>query len=442
MGVGYSGPKPLKVFFDYGTHFAVALDCANYHEGSKASGNLTFTLDRSTPSISVYVSIIGYENVLWRKRVRRGKNSRVVTYRDHTAACNQKFMVMQSNEGFLPGTYSYPFNFQVPANIPGTYGHESGYHSNKAQCSCTYTFYCELITAAEPIALLGRAACPIVIMQKARTPYNYDMKADITNKVTTCCCVNRGNVGVHCTFEKDVVRIDEAVHMKFRIDNSDCKISISKIKATLKRKLFLKCRDGLSTYRENVMIALPLPGCAAGEKIDEKVVKFDLNKARDIGTPAGLAGSLGEFAGKIQQTCNGSLINCSYELHVTAEVSGCVCCESHPSVYAPIEILAPERVLVFQPMIYAPIGGEELQAAPGEGVPAEGAPSGAYPPGGVPPGAYAQAPAPYQAQAPPPIPAPYDPSQQYTNPTIPAPPSIGSEASKVKKVENEEDSLE
>jgi len=94
---------------------------------------LTFTLDRSTPSICVYVSIIGYENVLWRKRVRRGKSTTVVTYRDYTSACNQKFMVMQSNEGFLPGTYSYPFNFQVPANIPGTYGHESGHHSNKAQ---------------------------------------------------------------------------------------------------------------------------------------------------------------------------------------------------------------------------------------------------------------------------------------------------------------------
>ena len=70
------------------------------------------------------------------------------------------------------------------------------------------------------------------------------------------------------------------------------------------------------------MITLPLPGCEAGAKIDEKVVNFDLNLARDIGTPAGLGGALGEFVGKIQQTCNGTLITVSYELYIIAQVNG------------------------------------------------------------------------------------------------------------------------
>lgn len=163
------------------------LEAANYHEGSQASGNLTFTLDRSTPALSVYIAIVGYERVLWRRRVRRGKSTRTVTYRDHNLSCNQRFLVMQSNDGFLPGTYSYPFNFQVPQGIPGTFGHESGHYSNKAQCSSTYTLYCELMTAGEHQDLIGRTACPIVIMQQARTPYNYNMEANITNKVTTWC---------------------------------------------------------------------------------------------------------------------------------------------------------------------------------------------------------------------------------------------------------------
>lgn len=115
------------------------------------------------------------------------------------------------------------------------------------------------------------------------------------------------------------------------------------------------------------------------------MVNFDLNQARDIGTPGNLGGALGEFAGKIQQTCNGKLINVAYELHIIAEVDGCLCCTPHPYVYTPIEILAPERVLVFQQEIYVPVPAGYDQA-----------PQGLPPPGAqvIAPAPYSQAPAP------------------------------------------------
>jgi len=56
------------------------------------------------------------------------------------------------------------------------------------------------------------------------------------------------------------------------------------------------------------MITKILPGCRAGGRTDEEDIKFDLNTARDIGILPGLTGSF-EMAGKIQQTCSGSLIN-------------------------------------------------------------------------------------------------------------------------------------
>ena len=72
------------------------------------------------------------------------------------------------------------------------------------------------------------------------------------------------------------------------------------------------------------MVSLPLPGCGAGEKLENKVVQFNLNEVMDSGTPANLSGALGEFAGKVQQTCNGSLINVSYELHIIVDMDGCM----------------------------------------------------------------------------------------------------------------------
>lgn len=130
-------------------------------------------------------------------------------------------MVLQSQESFVPGQYSYPFAFTVPAGIPGTYAHGSGHHSNRAECTVTYSLYAEICVnqpGPNTSGMLGRSMCPIVIMQQARTPYNYNMPANIDKKVTTWCCCDKGTVTVKCIFEKDVVRMDESVHMTFEID--------------------------------------------------------------------------------------------------------------------------------------------------------------------------------------------------------------------------------
>lgn len=187
--------------------------------------------------------------------------------------------------------------------------------------------------------------------------------------------------------------MNECVTMRFNIDNTNSKVGIKQVKAILKRRLFLKTNTGLATYRETNMITLPLPGCKSGDKIDEKIVQFDLNQAKDVGTPPNLGGALAEFAGKIQQTCNGRLIDVKYELHILVEIDGCVCCENQPFVYTPIEILAPERVLIFQQYVY-PVEG--VQPGAGEEGYTEGIPAQSYPQGPV--AVYPQAPAPdYQS---------------------------------------------
>ncbi|CAI2368829.1 unnamed protein product [Moneuplotes crassus] len=135
--------------------------------------------------------------------------------------------------------------------------------------------------------------------------------------------------------------------MKFWVDNADSKISVKNVFSTLIRRLVLKTKSGLSTSRVDAMIQLSLPGCGPGEKTEEKNFS-SISTAKDIGTPASLIGSLGKFSGKIQPTCKGQLISCTYQLNVTGEVDGCACCDGHPFVYTNIEILAPERVLVFQ----------------------------------------------------------------------------------------------
>lgn len=67
-------------------------------------------------------------------------------------------------------------------------------------------------------------------MQKARTPYNYNVEYAVNKAVKTWCCCPKGNVDFKCTFEKDVVRIDESVMMRFSIDSTNFGTAISNIR--------------------------------------------------------------------------------------------------------------------------------------------------------------------------------------------------------------------
>ena len=116
------------------------------------------------------------------------------------------------------------------------------------------------------------------------------------------------------------------------------------------RNLHLSTRKGQSKLISSKICTQSAGGSiAVGEKFEEpRLVTFDLSQAQDSGTPSQLASNLGPYAGKIQQTCNGKLINCSYRFALIANVSGC--CSTDPTVEQPIEILAPEQIIQFVPV--------------------------------------------------------------------------------------------
>lgn len=144
MGISGSG-QVLETFFKTGTYFQIGLDSANFHEGSLVTGSVQFELTKNQPPLEVLVSIIGWENIMWKERRTTGtgkrRRTRIVTISDASQCCSQRFMVLKAAESFVPGQYTYPFSFQMPVGLPGTYVHKSGAGSNVISCSCTYNLY-------------------------------------------------------------------------------------------------------------------------------------------------------------------------------------------------------------------------------------------------------------------------------------------------------------
>ena len=82
------------------------------------------------------------------------------------------------------------------------------------------------------------------------------------------------------------------------------------------RKISLATRSGRRAYKIDKIFTVPGRGCSKGTKTEQDYIVIDMNVVSDQCNTANFGGGLGEPAGRIQQSCNGSLINCSYEFHV------------------------------------------------------------------------------------------------------------------------------
>ena len=91
--------------------------------------------------------------------------------------------MLSSTDNFNASSYTYPFNFRIPTGIPGTYMFAKG-NQRRMECSSTYTLYVELVRN-DTGELLGRAMCPIVIMQRPRLLSDGYLRANINEQITT-----------------------------------------------------------------------------------------------------------------------------------------------------------------------------------------------------------------------------------------------------------------
>lgn len=336
-----SGPT-LNQFFNSGDNFGITLDGANYVEGSKVTGSFGFNLTKDVGPIDVHCVLVGQEQITFvKKRIVRN-NMGTDKMDGQTLCCNHKALVMQSNESFSAGNYSYPFQFDVPEGIPGTYGHKQGeiITYDLSYINCQYFLYIELNTSGQGGHLIGRAASPITIMQRPRSPIQQNVVGNIS-KTMRSCCVSKGNININCTLSKDAASFDEGVNITYSVDNSGGKQDITKLVVVLERNLLFRNNSGNQKEKINNVLMSELPGCGAGQMINDQMVNIDLRQSKDPGTSDHLTAELGEFAGMTQQSCNGNLFECSYTLSVIAQTGSSL--SGSPKVVYPITIYAPDR---------------------------------------------------------------------------------------------------
>ena len=82
---------------------------------------------------------------------------------------------------------------------------------------------------------------------------------------TTWCCIDQGHSAIKCYFETNTYVPGEHARIISEIDNTNCRLAIKEIKASLWKTLKLCSHHGREHRVREMVAETCLPGIAAGE---------------------------------------------------------------------------------------------------------------------------------------------------------------------------------
>jgi len=172
-------------------------------------------------------------------------------------------------------------------------------------------------------------------------------------KITTCCCIDKGNASINVNFEKNAYTPYEIAKCFIEVNNKECQIPIESVTFKLKRKVWAKSSDGhILHLGDATMATQSFSGCAAGEAKPKEHCTLDLNTARESnpyyieknrsGKPSYEEEDLAIQREPLQATAIGQIVQVKYYLEILCNYGGLDCCRNLPECELPMTIYAEQ----------------------------------------------------------------------------------------------------
>jgi len=302
-----------------------------FSPGDCVSGTLHVCINTPVMVTEIQLKITGCERTHWRERRHRTetreingetRQERIEYFVDHYGRNDFfKMRIPLHRPGqMFTGQYSFPFTFQFPQGIPGSFSMQGRHFDTHFDCSCVYkvkglcqvqgflksnikhTQYLQIIERPPPI--VGQAADDLV-------------------QVNVCCCFNRGQFYISMRSDKNsyCTNAGEVVQVIADMDNQTSK-DIGSTHVELWQHLVLRTSSGLPFRHAHVVARSTFPGLLAGESHRGE-------NARHMPLPLSCG---------LMPQCLGRLIQCGYYLRISASVA----CANDPDVKVPICMYAPQ----------------------------------------------------------------------------------------------------
>jgi hypothetical protein len=224
-----------------------------------------------------------------------------------------------------PGQYSFPFAFTLNNFLPGTFALEE----EEFRGHIDYELAAELETWEPKKTNPIYNSIPMAIREPLKQAVS-TLQGEMTSNLSTWCCVSQGVSHIKCAFERNAYAPGETANILCEVDNSQCKLAVKNLRASLKCRISLQDSAGDHKERTEAVFSRDFDGVAAlqsaiGDQRRSYSIPLVNNQTHKAFLPS----------------TNGQLIKCTFTLEVLADMEGCTCCAQHPKVEVPVTIFAP-----------------------------------------------------------------------------------------------------
>lgn len=315
-----------------------------YVQGETVNGFICLSLVSEIDAKSIVLKCTGYQKVKWtEKRVRyvpdgQGGSRAETTIEVFDAKSDffrAKVKVFETKTRIPAGNWSYPFSYKLPDSLPGVFNE----HGGGSSYSGVENYEAKILYKVKAMVDVAGHFSPDL---KAREHLVVNEKLDkalkpveMTEKrnVMFCCCVNKGTCELKAYFDANAYAPGQQANIYVECDN-DSTVDIDNIVVILYRTI--EFRDGKGHFMRHQ------------SKLQEYKFKGVKAKSKEKqNTPIQLNTSL-------TPSTQSSLIKCSYQLNVEADIPWCPDVEIH----LPLQIYAP------QPQAWGTAGYDSIQWQP------------------------------------------------------------------------------
>ena len=315
----------------------IQLENTVYFGGQEVSGMIHIDIHSQMSPSTLYLIFKGKETTHWEESRRVSErdlitgntvNRTVTDYYDGKAKfCNFQYPIYRWDYPLPCGGYSLPFRFILPTSVPGSFYYACGH----TKAEITYKFHAKLVSVANEKL---KARLPMFVRQAS-----FDYKANITaNKnarMKTWCCCDQGTCSINVVFPQDTYNPTQVATMTANVDNSQSKLDVNGITASLNSSVRLKSSSGHTHFFKETIVSQHIPmKIRTGESLlNSSSVELQLNLPSRM-----------DMLGNMHST-TGSLIDCVYSVDVRANMDGsCMCCGDEPAVQNIMKII-PNAVI-------------------------------------------------------------------------------------------------
>ncbi|MDR3737148.1 MAG: hypothetical protein P4L10_16650 [Acidobacteriaceae bacterium] len=306
-----------------------------YSPHSMVDGAVYIDVYRPISASSLNLRLKGTERVKWEELKQAGQNpgakadANNITEKIHDKIENFRLEVPLFQIGGMlnPGQYQYPFAFQLPDHLPGTFNVTHLDHQGRVRYSLTAVLF---TGSRDPIKYRSE-----LVVRQVPNVANYN--APVNSEQSVCvCCVSKGRCRLECCFQSDCYQPGQDAVLMCKADNKLCSVAVKCFNVSLLQHITFRTKLGKHSEVTRMVTQSSFPGVAAGADNLSSPQLMTL-KLEDP--------SASKEAGKLslQPNVYGQLVDCRYDLEVRPTFDApCSCCARVPVSTIPLHIYAPQ----------------------------------------------------------------------------------------------------